>query len=97
MPGFYRHYKSGDVYQVLGTVLHTETDKTMVLYRAVHPNKKARERNPRDYAFVRPTEMFIGIVQHKGVRVHRFQRTVVQTSVADARTRDGLRSTKVDK
>ena len=49
LPGLYRHYKNGDVYKVLGSVLHTETSETMVLYYAVG------KRNSHGMAFVRPS------------------------------------------
>jgi hypothetical protein len=68
-PGVYRHYKSGDLYQVLGTVLHTETSQLMVLYHALQPS----ERNPHGLPFVRPSDMFMGTVEHDGQQVARFQ------------------------
>lgn len=70
MPGLYRHYKHGDTYKVLGTVLHTETSESMILYQATKPDK---ERNPYGLAFVRPSTMFMGTVEHKGTQVPRFQ------------------------
>lgn len=47
--GYYRHYK-GDVYQVLGTLLHTETNEEMVWYRSV--------TKPCEMEFVRPLKMW---------------------------------------
>lgn len=44
--GIYRHYKGG-LYEVFGTVTHTETSEVMVLYTDVN-NKK----------FVRPLSMW---------------------------------------
>jgi len=84
LPGLYRHYKNGDVYKVLGSVLHTETGEAMILYHAVNPDEKARERNPHGMAFVRPSEMFIGNVEHQGIQVPRFQRLAVATPSADS-------------
>jgi len=52
MPSLYRHYRA-DIYEVLATVLHTETNEHMVLYEAHQVDDKARERNPRA-ARVRP-------------------------------------------
>lgn len=46
--GRYRHYKGGE-YDVLGTVRHSETEETLVLYR---PCYGARE------LWVRPLAMF---------------------------------------
>jgi hypothetical protein len=59
----------------LGSVLHTETSETMMLYCAVEPiNEKARARNPHHMAFVRPKSMFLEVVEHEGQKVPRFQR-----------------------
>lgn len=33
--GIYRHYK-GNLYEVLGTARHSETEETMVVYRALY-------------------------------------------------------------
>ena len=74
LPGFYRHYKNGDLYMVLGSVIHTETSEAMVLYRAVNPSVDARARNLEGMAFVRQNDMFMGTVEHKGEQVTRFQR-----------------------
>lgn len=68
-PGVYRHYKNGDLYRVMGCVLHTETAETMVLYRAL----SACARNPLAMSFVRPLKMFAETVMHEGVEVPRFQ------------------------
>ncbi|EAQ97489.2 DUF1653 domain-containing protein [Congregibacter litoralis] len=47
-PGLYRHYKGGE-YDVLGSVLHSETEERLVLYR---PRYGERE------LWVRPVAMF---------------------------------------
>lgn len=51
-PGIYKHFK-GNLYEVLGTVCHSETEEVFVLYRALYG----------DYGlWVRPFEMFCGKV-----------------------------------
>lgn len=67
--GVYKHYKNKQLYQVYGCVLHSETREKMVLYSALHYNK----RNPENFAFVRPHVMFIENVEHNGQVVPRFE------------------------
>jgi len=59
--GWYRHFK-GSLYEVLDTVINSETLETMVLYR------------PKDSPdlWVRPYEMFVSTVVKDGVPVSRF-------------------------
>ena len=59
--GWYRHFKGG-LYEVLDTVINSETLETMVLYR------------PKDSAdlWVRPYEMFVSTVVRDGLPVSRF-------------------------
>ena len=61
-PGRYRHYKGGE-YDVLGTVIHSETEERLVLYR---PCYGARE------LWVRPLPMFGESVTVDGRTVPRF-------------------------
>ena len=60
--GRYRHYKGGE-YDVLGTVLHSETEERMVLYR---PRYGERE------LWVRPLDMFQESVDVDGKTLPRF-------------------------
>lgn len=60
--GRYRHYK-GNEYEVLGTVTHSETDETLVLYRALYGARGL---------WVRPLEMFCESVTVEGKTVPRF-------------------------
>ena len=47
-PGIYRHYK-GNLYEVIGTARHSETEETLVFYRALYG----------DYGlWVRPAALF---------------------------------------
>jgi hypothetical protein len=61
-PGFYRHYK-GKLYQVVGTVRHSETLEPLTLYRALYGEHGL---------WVRPAAMFNEEVVIEGVRQPRF-------------------------
>ena len=63
-PGRYRHYK-GMLYDVLGTVRHSETLEPMTLYRALYGERGL---------WVRPAAMFNEEVVIGGVRQPRFVR-----------------------
>ncbi len=63
-PGLYRHYK-GLMYEVVGTVRHSETLEPMTLYRALYGEKGL---------WVRPAAMFNEEVVMDGVRQSRFAR-----------------------
>lgn len=60
--GQYRHYKGG-LYQVLGTVRHSETLEPMTLYRALYGEQGL---------WVRPAAMFNDEVVVDGERQARF-------------------------
>ncbi len=61
--GLYRHFKGG-LYEVLDTVIDSETLGTMVLYRPVGS----------DSWWVRPYDMFCGTVVKDGDTIDRFAR-----------------------
>jgi hypothetical protein len=61
--GRYLHYK-GNYYQVLGTVLHSETEEELVLYRS--------EKN--EQLWVRPKKMFEETVLVDGKEMERFKK-----------------------
>ncbi len=63
-PGLYRHYK-GLLYEVIGTVRHSEDLMPMTLYRALYGEKGL---------WVRPAAMFNEEVVIDGVRQARFAR-----------------------
>ena len=63
-PGRYRHYK-GMLYEVVGTVRHSETLEPMTLYRALYGECGL---------WVRPGAMFNEEVVIDGVRQPRFKR-----------------------
>ena len=61
-PGLYRHYK-GMLYEVVGTVRHSESLEPMTLYRALYGERGL---------WVRPATMFNEEVVIKGIRQPRF-------------------------
>jgi hypothetical protein len=61
-PGRYRHYK-GQLYEVLGSSLHSETLQVMVVYRALYGDGNL---------WVRPRSMFLSDVEVDGATVPRF-------------------------
>ena len=63
-PGRYRHYKGQD-YEVLGTATHSETEEEFVVYRALYGERGL---------WIRPTAMFLEMVEVEGRRVARFLR-----------------------
>jgi hypothetical protein len=63
-PGKYRHYK-GMMYEVIGTVRHSETLEPMTLYRAEYGERGL---------WVRPAAMFLEQVNVKGQWVTRFEK-----------------------
>ena len=63
--GVYRHYK-GKQYEVLDVGCHTETNEYFVVYRALYEQKNVPK------IWVRPYEMFIGLVDTPDGQVKRF-------------------------
>ena len=62
--GLYRHYK-GLMYEVLGTVRHSESLEPMTLYRALYGERGM---------WVRPAAMFAEVMTIDGLRQPRFMR-----------------------
>lgn len=62
-PGIYRHYK-GNLYQVLHTACHSETEEVLVVYRCLYGEYGV---------WVRPLAMFSEMVDVDGKRVPRFE------------------------
>lgn len=60
--GCYQHYK-GNYYTVLNTVTHSETEETLVLYKA----------EKSDRLWVRPLTMFLEKVTVDGAEIDRFR------------------------
>lgn len=62
IPGIYRHYK-GPSYEVMGVAHHSETEESVVVYRALYG----------EYGlWVRPLSMFVETVMIDGENVPRF-------------------------
>lgn len=61
--GIYRHYK-GNLYQVLHTAHHSETEAALVVYRCLYGEYGV---------WVRPLEMFTETVVVEGQSVPRFE------------------------
>jgi hypothetical protein len=60
--GIYKHYK-GNLYKVMATARHSETEEWMVVYQALYGERGM---------WVRPYKMFIEKVEVNGVMVDRF-------------------------
>jgi len=62
-PGKYRHFK-GNLYEVIGMALHSETTEPMVVYRALYGEGGL---------WVRPAAMWTETVDRDGYHGPRFQ------------------------
>ena len=67
--GIYRHNKTGNLYEVLGVALQTETYEFLVIYRAFEPDPKKQYHYE---LFARPYAMFVEKVALGGVLQPRF-------------------------
>ena len=65
-PGKYRHFK-GDIMEVIGIGLHSESLEEFVVYRHV-----TGERAGEPHLWVRPVRMFLEVVERDGRQVPRF-------------------------
>lgn len=65
-PGTYRHNKKGQLYEVLGIALQTETDEQLVIYKPLYESEFE--------LFARPYAMFTEHVEIDGQMVPRFEK-----------------------
>lgn len=68
----YRHYKTGQLYEVIGMAYHSETKEEMVVYRGLYRCEKFGN-NP---LWVRPKKMFFEKILLDDHYVPRFKRVV---------------------
>ena len=68
--GKYRHYKSGNLYEVIGIARHSETHEEMIIYRALYRCSHFGD----DQVWVRPKQMFLEHLEYNGKIVPRFMR-----------------------
>ncbi|AWF80632.1 DUF1653 domain-containing protein [Microbulbifer sp. A4B17] len=61
--GLYRHYK-GNLYEILHTAKHSETEETMIVYRALYGSYGV---------WVRPQSLFNDSVSKDGSEIPRFE------------------------
>ena len=63
-PGTYEHFK-GYRYEVIDVAKHSETQESLVVYRALYGDKGL---------WVRPLSMFLEDVEYEGEKVQRFKK-----------------------
>ena len=66
--GKYKHFK-GEVYEVVGGCVHTETMKPLVLYKSLTGTKEY----PADIIWARPKAMFLDKVVYNNEEIPRFK------------------------
>lgn len=69
MNGIYRHYK-GNLYEVIGVAIHSETLENMVVYQSLYETSDY----PKHTLWVRPAMMFEETVTVDGKPVKRFEK-----------------------
>lgn len=64
--GIYRHYKTKNLYRVIGIAKHSETLEDLVVYECLYDN-------PRSKLWIRPKKMFMEKVLVNGKKIPRFK------------------------
>lgn len=75
--GIYKHYKTGNLYEVLHIAYHSETQEEMVVYKALYscPNFG------QNAIWVRNRAMFCELVNHQDQMISRFKLISDMTSL----------------
>jgi hypothetical protein len=63
--GTYKHFKTGNLYRVIGVAKHSETLEDFIVYEALYENEKSK-------LWVRPLSMFTEEVEVNGIKSPRF-------------------------
>ena len=63
--GIYKHYKTGNLYKVIGIGKHSETLEDLVFYECQY-------ENPKSKLWARPVAMWGEEVEKDGVKMSRF-------------------------
>ena len=63
--GIYKHFKTGNLYRVIGVAKHSETLEDFVVYEALYENKVSK-------LWIRALKMFEQEVEWEGERVLRY-------------------------
>lgn len=71
--GTYRHSKTGNLYEVIGVALQTETLEQLVIYRQLYKNEGKKYQYE---LFARPYDMFVEMVELDGETKPRFEKVV---------------------
>ena len=65
-PGIYKHFKTGNLYRVIGVGKHSETMEDLVLHEALYDNKMSK-------LWARPVSMFFEeVIAPDGQKKQRF-------------------------
>jgi hypothetical protein len=67
--GKYQHYRTQNLYEIIGLARHSETLEEMVVYKALYQCEKFG----LDQIWVRPKSMFFELVFHNGSERPRFE------------------------
>ena len=63
--GIYKHFKTGNLYRVIGIAKHSENLEDFVVYEALYKNEKSK-------LWIRPLSMFTEEVDVNGIKSPRF-------------------------
>lgn len=67
--GKYQHYRTKELYEIIGLARHSETKEEMIIYKALYYCETFGDHP----TWVRPKTMFFEHVEHLGHSVPRFR------------------------